>query len=85
MDMILLHPDETKVAFYFINLKGRLFYKIGNKAGTNKVKAWWVKGLFGSVEAIPDLVDSGYIPFKGLLWGKLKVSNAESETVIYLT
>lgn len=85
MDTILLSPNETKVAFYYINLKGRLFYKIGNKTGTNKVKAWWIKGPFGSVEGIPDLVGSGSIPFKGLLWGKLKVSGADSETKIFVT
>jgi hypothetical protein len=85
METIQLNPNETKVAFYYINLTGRLFFKIGNKSGTNRVKAWWIKGPFGSVEGIPDLVGSGSIPYKGLLWGKLKVSEADSETIIYLT
>ena len=76
---------KRKVAFYFINLSGRLFYKIGNKSGTNKVRAWWIKGPFGSVEGIPDLVGSGYIRFKVLIWGKLKVAGADSETIIYVT
>jgi len=57
MDTILLNPNETKVAFYYINLSGKLFYKVGNKSGSNKVKAWWIKGPFGSVEGIPDLID----------------------------
>ncbi len=85
MDKIVLLPDETKVAFYFINLKGRLFYKIGNKSGTNRIKAWWVKGPFGSVQSIPDLIGNGNTPFKGLLWGRLKVSGADSETIIYVS
>ena len=85
MDTIILNPNETKVAFYYINLSGRLFYRIGNKSGTNRVKSCWIKGLFGSVEGIPDLVGNGNIPFKGLLWGKLKVSGADSETTIYVT
>lgn len=85
MDTIILNPNETKVAFYYINLSGRLFYKIGNKSGTNRVRAWWIKGPFGSVEGIPDLVGNGNMPFKGLLWGKLKVSGADSQTTIYVT
>lgn len=84
-DTITVQPNETKKIYSYINLKGTLHYKIQNKSGTNKVKAWWVKGPFGSVEGVGDLVGSGSIPFKGLVWGKLKVSGADSETIIYVT
>lgn len=84
-DQVRINPNETKDLYFFINLSGRLYYKVQNKSGTNKVKAWWVKGPFGSVEGVGNLVGSGNIPFKGLLWGKLKVSDADSETVIYVT
>jgi hypothetical protein len=84
-DTIKILPGETKQIYFYVNLDGRLYYKIQNKSGTNKVKAWWIKGPFGSVEGISDLVGTGNIPFKGLLWGRLKVSNADSETMIYVT
>jgi hypothetical protein len=85
MDTITLNPGEEKTAFFFINLKGRLFYKITNRSGTNKVNARWVKGPFGSSEDIGVLANAGNIPFKGLLWGKLKISNADSETRMQVT
>lgn len=82
---IILLPGETKVLYYYVNLSGRIFYRIINKSGTNKINCWWVKGPFGTVQGIGQLINSGSTPSKGLLWGKLKVSGADSETTILIS
>jgi len=85
MESIIVQPGETKTAYWFVNLSGTLYYKINNRSGTHKLKAQWVKGPFGSTEDIPDLYLQGNIPFKGFIWGKLKVFGADSETVMQVT
>lgn len=85
MDNVTVNPGEKKTAFWYINLSGRLFFKITNKSGTNLLSASWIKGPFGSEENIGELTGSGKIDFKGILWGKLKVFDADSATVIQVS
>lgn len=82
---LILHPNQTKVIYFYFNLKGKVYYRISNKSGSNKIICWWVKGPFGAVEGIGTLRNNGNIPFKGLVWGKLKASGADSETKILIT
>lgn len=82
---IILHPNETKDIYFFINLNGSVFYKIVNKSSTNRIKGWWLKGPFGSKEDIGTLSNTGSTPFKGLIWGRLKAYGADSETTILIT
>ena len=85
MEIIKINPNEIKTAYWFINLKGKIYFKINNKSGSNRLKAWWVKGPFGTVENIPDLILKGQTPYLGIGWGKLKVSGADSETIMFVT
>lgn len=85
MDKFILSPGETKIVYFFLNLDGRVYFKIRNQSKSNRLKAWWIKGPFGSEEAIPDLVSGGSVDMKGVLWGKLKVGGADSRTIIYIT
>jgi hypothetical protein len=85
MKTIQLNPRETKTIFLFINLTGKVFLKIGNRSQSNKITCWWVKGPFGSVENLGDISGSAVLEFKGLIWGKLRASGADSETVIIVT
>lgn len=85
METININPGETKTIYFFINLKGKVFLKIRNRSQTNKITCWWVKGPFGSVEGIGEIIGGGTLAFKGLLWGKLKASNVDSETTIMIT
>jgi hypothetical protein len=85
MDKITLNIGETKTAYFFINLSGRVYFKVQNQSKTNTVMAWWIKGPFGLKETLPNLVSGGSVPLKGVVWGKLKVSGADSETIIYIT
>ena len=82
---ITLSPGETKSIYFYINLKGKVFYKIISKSGTNKINCWWIKGPFGTVEGIGALYNQGSISYKGLVWGRLKASGADSQTTILIT
>ena len=84
-DSVTLQPGKSQVAFWYVNLSGKLHYKVTSKSGKNWVKAWWVKGPFGTVEGIPELVNNGTIVFKGIVWGKLKVEAIDSETVVQVS
>ncbi|MFD1000210.1 hypothetical protein ACFQ21_12885 [Ohtaekwangia kribbensis] len=85
MEKIQLNPGEIKTIYFYINLKGRVFVKVRNKSGTNKINCWWVKGPFGSIDSVGDIESSAALEIKGLVWGKLKASYADSETIIYVT
>lgn len=85
METIELNPGETKNIFFYINLKGELRYKISNESGTNKLTFWWVRGPFGTVKGLGELVGEGTLKYDGFLWGKLKASSADSRTFVQVT
>jgi hypothetical protein len=84
MKTIEINIGETKEVYFYINLTGKLHYKISNESGTNRLKFWWVKGPFGNVEGLGELIGEGSLPYKGLVWGKLKASSADSQTFVQI-
>jgi len=85
MKTIVISPGEIKQIFFFINIKGRVLFKITNRSGTNSIGLRWIKGPFGSVENLGRITGTGSLEFKGFIWGKLKALDADSETVIQIT
>ncbi len=85
MKKIEINPSETKDAYFHINSKGHLTFKIESEDGNNSLKAWWIKGPFGTVEQIGFISGVGYTEIKGTLWGKLRITNAQSRTIILLS
>ena len=85
METIYISPNETKVIYFYINISGKLYFKITNKSGTNSLGMRWIKGPFGTVENLGKVQGQGSLEFKGFIWGKLKALDADSETMIQIT
>ena len=84
MDKHQISKGTSKTVYSHINSKRFVFYKIQNKSGNHKAKFWWVKGPFGSIEKVGVLSGSGKIKIKGTLWGKLRVGEINSDTLIQI-
>lgn len=84
MDTFRITTGKTITVYSHLNAKGHVFFKIQNEVGDNKAKFWWVKGPFGSIEKIGVLSGTGKITIKGTLWGKLRIGDIHSETLVQI-
>ncbi|MFC4094863.1 hypothetical protein [Euzebyella saccharophila] len=82
MEKFIIKTGKTKTIYSHINASGNLYYSIKNKSGDNTAKFWWIKGPFGNIEKIGHLTESGKIKIRGTVWGKLRVGQITSETII---
>ncbi|WP_162344183.1 hypothetical protein [Cyclobacterium salsum] len=80
-----IRPGECKEIYKHFNAKGKVFFKIANTSGTNQLKFYWTKGPFGSNEHLGYLAREGVLDISGLIWGRLKVSGADSITKVCVT
>jgi hypothetical protein len=80
-----IHPGERREIYQHINAKGKVYYKIANTSGTNTLEFYWTKGPFGSNEHLGNLTGEGAIDISGLIWGRLKVRGADSQTKVCIT
>lgn len=84
MKSYLILPGQRVEIYRHYNGAGNVYYKINNKSGTNRINMWWTVGPFGSNKRLGFLSDRGSIEIKGFIWGRLKVGEADSETVIQI-
>ncbi len=82
MQKIRVEAGQNKTIYSHLNASGHVFFRISNKSNTNKAKLWWVKGPFGSIENLGEFKGTGKIKIKGVLWGKLRIGQLDSSTVV---
>jgi hypothetical protein len=71
-----------------VNVNGKVYYKIGNRSGTDRLKLWWVNRPIGSIDRVGFRQDSGEVKIpRGFLKtiNDLKAGHADSDTVIYIS
>jgi hypothetical protein len=85
----IIIPAANDADLWFgVNVRGKVHYAIRTRDGTNKVKMWWVKWGFGSVEQLGDRTAEGSLDTPSGLLDKmyrLRAQAYDTDTIVYIS
>lgn len=84
MRTLLINQNKKEEVYFHLNAKGTVYFNIKNDSGSNKLYFWWTLGPFGKTKRLGYLENKGTIKIEGIIWGRLKVANADSRTILQI-
>jgi hypothetical protein len=85
---IKIQAGQTAQIWFGVNIKGKLYYQIRTRDGSNSLRMWWIVYGFGNVVQLGTKTNGGSLDIP-ISWGKGIVSarlrgSAGSDTLVYL-
>jgi hypothetical protein len=84
---IKVAAGQTGDLWLGINVKGKVYYTIRTRDGSNTLRMWWVMEPLGTVKQLGTRTGSGNLEIPGKLKGSISAKlrgKASSDTVVYI-